>query len=115
MYILQREWAIQLHDRVSAIVTSLNRPAIGNVEDQQPVPQNALVATNIDQLDATSKMESVVVVDQQTTPQVAGYVSRYLDDFEAIQCLGRGGFGLVFEVRNRLDDQVKAILIIYLF
>lgn len=32
------------------------------------------------------------------------YVSRYLTDFEPIQCLGRGGFGLVFEVRNRLDD-----------
>lgn len=52
-------------------------------------------------------MESVVV--QQTVnsihrPAASSYVSRYLTDFEPIQCLGRGGFGLVFEVRNRLDD-----------
>ena len=35
---------------------------------------------------------------------ITPYVSRYLTDFEPIQCLGRGGFGVVFEVRNRLDD-----------
>jgi len=93
-----------LQHHVSAIIHSLNRPAIGNVEEQ-PVPQNALSATDIHQPVASTTMESVVV-DQQTTPKVVGYVSRYLEDFEAIQCLGRGGFGLVFEVRNRLDDQV---------
>ncbi|KAG8591131.1 hypothetical protein GDO81_000055 [Engystomops pustulosus] len=33
-----------------------------------------------------------------------GYVSRYLTDFEPIRCLGRGGFGVVFEARNKVDD-----------
>ena len=96
-----------MHHHVSAIVTSLNRPAIVNVEDQ-PVPQNALVSTDIDQPSVTSAIESVIV-DKQTTTKIVDYVSRYLEDFEAIQCLGRGGFGLVFEVRNRLDDQVRDI------
>ncbi|XP_003222450.1 eukaryotic translation initiation factor 2-alpha kinase 3 isoform X2 [Anolis carolinensis] len=39
----------------------------------------------------------------------SGYVSRYLTDFEPIQCLGRGGFGVVFEARNKVDDCNYAI------
>ncbi|XP_034990570.2 eukaryotic translation initiation factor 2-alpha kinase 3 isoform X1 [Zootoca vivipara] len=41
--------------------------------------------------------------------QNSGYVSRYLTDFEPIQCLGRGGFGVVFEARNKVDDCNYAI------
>uniref|UniRef100_A0A3P9HKF1 Eukaryotic translation initiation factor 2-alpha kinase 3 n=1 Tax=Oryzias latipes TaxID=8090 RepID=A0A3P9HKF1_ORYLA len=37
------------------------------------------------------------------------YVSRYLTDFEPMQCLGRGGFGVVFEARNKVDDCNYAI------
>uniref|UniRef100_A0A8C2V706 Eukaryotic translation initiation factor 2-alpha kinase 3 n=2 Tax=Chinchilla lanigera TaxID=34839 RepID=A0A8C2V706_CHILA len=37
------------------------------------------------------------------------YVSRYLTDFEPIQCMGRGGFGVVFEARNKVDDCNYAI------
>lgn len=32
------------------------------------------------------------------------FTSRYLQDFEPVQCLGKGGFGVVFEAKNRLDD-----------
>uniref|UniRef100_A0A8C5SVQ8 Eukaryotic translation initiation factor 2-alpha kinase 3 n=1 Tax=Laticauda laticaudata TaxID=8630 RepID=A0A8C5SVQ8_LATLA len=38
-----------------------------------------------------------------------GYISRYLTDFEPVQCLGRGGFGVVFEARNKVDDCNYAI------
>lgn len=34
---------------------------------------------------------------------------RYLTDFEPVQCLGRGGFGVVFEARNKVDDCNYAI------
>ncbi|RVE56950.1 hypothetical protein OJAV_G00211390 [Oryzias javanicus] len=37
------------------------------------------------------------------------YVSRYLTDFDPMQCLGRGGFGVVFEARNKVDDCNYAI------
>ncbi|KAM3594723.1 uncharacterized protein V6R79_012831 [Siganus canaliculatus] len=37
------------------------------------------------------------------------YVSRYLTDFEPVQCLGRGGFGVVFEALNKVDDCNYAI------
>ncbi|XP_040849495.1 eukaryotic translation initiation factor 2-alpha kinase 3 [Ochotona curzoniae] len=41
--------------------------------------------------------------------KTSGYISRYLTDFEPIQCLGRGGFGVVFEARNKVDDCNYAI------
>ncbi|KAJ8389507.1 hypothetical protein AAFF_G00118970 [Aldrovandia affinis] len=50
--------------------------------------------------------KEVVVTDTQRSN---GYVSRYLTDFEPVQCLGRGGFGVVFEARNKVDDCNYAI------
>jgi len=32
------------------------------------------------------------------------YISRYSSDFDSIRRLGRGGFGIVFEARNKIDD-----------
>lgn len=37
------------------------------------------------------------------------YTSRYLADFEPVRCLGKGGFGLVLESRNKLDDCTYAV------
>ncbi len=34
----------------------------------------------------------------------AEFSSRYLVDFEPVRCLGKGGFGVVFESKNKLDD-----------
>uniref|UniRef100_A0A182N7B5 non-specific serine/threonine protein kinase n=1 Tax=Anopheles dirus TaxID=7168 RepID=A0A182N7B5_9DIPT len=42
-------------------------------------------------------------------PAVENYTSRFRDDFDLVQCLGKGGFGVVFEVRNKLDDCRYAI------
>ena len=36
-------------------------------------------------------------------------VFRYLADFEQEECLGKGGFGVVFQARNKVDDQCYAI------
>jgi translation initiation factor 2-alpha kinase 3 len=37
------------------------------------------------------------------------YTSRFMEDFDLVQCLGKGGFGVVFEVKNKLDDCHYAI------
>ncbi|XP_053671957.1 eukaryotic translation initiation factor 2-alpha kinase-like [Anopheles nili] len=37
------------------------------------------------------------------------FTSRFRDDFDLVQCLGKGGFGVVFEVHNKLDDCRYAI------
>ncbi|XP_012284008.1 eukaryotic translation initiation factor 2-alpha kinase [Orussus abietinus] len=39
----------------------------------------------------------------------SNFKSRYLTDFEPIDCLGRGGYGIVFEARNKIDDCNYAI------
>jgi len=36
--------------------------------------------------------------------QSSDFSSRFLSDFEPLQCLGRGGFGVVFECKNKYDD-----------
>lgn len=42
------------------------------------------------------------------------YISRFLTDFDLVRVLGKGGFGVVFEVKNKLDDcnyAIKRILL----
>lgn len=56
------------------------------------------------EVDVTEPKEVIIT---ETRP--SEYVSRYLTDFEPVQCLGRGGFGVVFEARNKVDDCNYAI------
>lgn len=37
------------------------------------------------------------------------FISRYLTDFEPVDCLGKGGYGVVFEAKNKLDGCHYAI------
>jgi translation initiation factor 2-alpha kinase 3 len=41
--------------------------------------------------------------------QMVPFNSQYLREFEPIQCLGRGGFGVVFEARKKIDDRNYAV------
>ncbi|XP_043554604.1 eukaryotic translation initiation factor 2-alpha kinase 3 isoform X2 [Chiloscyllium plagiosum] len=50
-----------------------------------------------------------VKVELMNCSGTADYVSRCLTDFELVQCLGRGGFGVVFEAKNKVDDCNYAI------
>ncbi|CAB1439078.1 unnamed protein product [Pleuronectes platessa] len=64
------------------------------------------------QCQTDSKFDLEVVESKEpvaTEPRSSEYVSRYLTDFEPVQCLGRGGFGVVFEARNQVDDCNYAI------
>ncbi|XP_075221810.1 pancreatic eIF-2alpha kinase isoform X2 [Lycorma delicatula] len=40
----------------------------------------------------------------RTSSKESDYVSRYLTDFDQVHCLGKGGFGIVFEAKNKIDD-----------
>ncbi|KAL6422966.1 hypothetical protein ACFW04_010458 [Cataglyphis niger] len=40
---------------------------------------------------------------------VSNFKSRYLTDFEPVDCLGMGGYGVVFEAKNKIDDCNYAI------
>lgn len=64
------------------------------------------------QCQTDSKFDLEVVESKETVAvetRSSEYVSRYLTDFEPVQCLGRGGFGVVFEARNKVDDCNYAI------
>ncbi|XP_038160580.1 eukaryotic translation initiation factor 2-alpha kinase 3 [Cyprinodon tularosa] len=64
------------------------------------------------QCQTDSKFDLEVVESREAVAmenRFSEYVSRYLTDFEPVQCLGRGGFGVVFEARNKVDDCNYAI------
>ncbi|CAH1103142.1 unnamed protein product [Psylliodes chrysocephalus] len=37
------------------------------------------------------------------------FTSRYINDFDTLRCLGKGGFGVVFEVKQKIDECHYAI------
>lgn len=41
--------------------------------------------------------------------QSSEFTSRFLTDFSPVHCLGKGGFGVVFEAKNKIDDCHYAI------
>lgn len=60
------------------------------------------------------KVRSASESNNLSTDDSQTYISRFLNDFDLVTCLGKGGFGVVFEVKNKLDDcnyAVKRILL----
>ncbi|KAL9983076.1 hypothetical protein ACROYT_G005205 [Oculina patagonica] len=74
----------------------------------QRIPSNTLTATA-----STASLETIKEPSTPTTPDSLSlsnsFVSRYLTDFEHELCLGKGGFGLVFQAKNKVDDCKYAI------
>lgn len=61
-----------------------------------------------------SQAEKMRSISESGMANEENYSSRFLEDFDLMRCLGKGGFGVVFEVRNKLDDcnyAVKRILL----
>lgn len=48
-------------------------------------------------------------VSESTSNSGENFSSRFQSDFDLMRCLGRGGFGVVFEAKNKLDDCRYAI------
>ncbi|XP_031629135.1 eukaryotic translation initiation factor 2-alpha kinase-like isoform X2 [Contarinia nasturtii] len=47
--------------------------------------------------------------ESNTSEAEPEFKSRFQTDFDLLQCLGKGGFGVVFEVKNKIDDCNYAI------
>lgn len=56
-----------------------------------------------------SAIRSISESNASENDQDLGYKSRFQTDFDMLQCLGKGGFGVVFEVKNKIDDCKYAI------
>eukprot|EP00092_Neocalanus_flemingeri_P023955 GFUD01025986.1.p1 GENE.GFUD01025986.1~~GFUD01025986.1.p1 ORF type:complete len:1103 (+),score=344.15 GFUD01025986.1:320-3310(+) len=66
-----------------------------------PVQMNS---TAVPQTPSTNSEPSFGSSLTSVNRQDSEFSSRYLSDFEPVQCLGRGGFGVVFESKNKYDD-----------
>ncbi|XP_048249248.1 eukaryotic translation initiation factor 2-alpha kinase 3-like [Haliotis rufescens] len=74
--------------------------------------------THRDQPDNTSRQVSTDSTSSKgsETSQIlpepqkqAEYSSRFSQDFDCLHCLGKGGFGIVFEAKNKVDDCKYAV------
>lgn len=70
-------------------------------------PAPAPAPTEIPILTSNPTVESAL--PEKSEPQTPQFTSRYATDFEPMHCLGRGGFGVVFQVRNKLDENEYAV------
>lgn len=66
-------------------------------ESSQPL-ENVTISEKLE----TSSRSNSTVSEQP-------FNSSYLNDFETIRCLGKGGFGIVFEVKKKIDECSYAI------
>ncbi|XP_039262638.2 eukaryotic translation initiation factor 2-alpha kinase 3-like [Styela clava] len=64
---------------------------------------------NILKSSSGSYADALSDIQPQMVNASTSFQSRYLNDFEPIQCLGKGGFGVVFESRNKVDHCSYAI------
>ncbi|XP_018403142.1 PREDICTED: eukaryotic translation initiation factor 2-alpha kinase-like [Cyphomyrmex costatus] len=48
-------------------------------------------------------------ISDTTNDDGENFYSRFLMDYELVDCLGKGGYGVVFEVKNKIDDCNYAI------
>lgn len=52
---------------------------------------------------------NVTAVTAVPTRSSESFESRFISDFIPVHCLGKGGFGVVFEAKNKIDDCHYAI------
>ncbi|GFQ71361.1 eukaryotic translation initiation factor 2-alpha kinase 3, partial [Trichonephila clavata] len=52
---------------------------------------------------------TVEEVSEKTKETKSDFVSRFHKDFQLIALLGKGGFGVVMEVKNKIDDCEYAV------
>ncbi|CAD5123678.1 DgyrCDS12002 [Dimorphilus gyrociliatus] len=62
-------------------------------------------------ISSKSETDTIIEMDKNSDDQIkdSEFFSRYLNDFEQLAVLGRGGFGVVFEARNYIDKAKYAV------
>jgi hypothetical protein len=72
------------------------------VERRIEVPYEVKVEVPVPQMSREESVGSAVTLGSGSSrPQE--FVSRFLTDYEPLRCLGFGGFGVVFESKNKID------------
>ncbi|KAJ3075667.1 hypothetical protein HDU98_007224 [Podochytrium sp. JEL0797] len=92
---------------VDATVSQLTADALvngGNAASPGSLPLVFMLKRVAVSVDAKNKSPSPELVESNLV-----FHSRYKEEFEEILCLGKGGFGVVFRAKNRLDGIEYAI------
>ena len=81
------------------------------MERRIEVPYEVQVEVPVPRTPDTASTDTTVNYSRSASLNSAGgeFVSRYLTDYEPVQCLGSGGFGVVFESKNKLDENHYAV------
>ncbi|OQV24909.1 Eukaryotic translation initiation factor 2-alpha kinase 3 [Hypsibius exemplaris] len=58
---------------------------------------------------AASSSSSKSITSVLSLQELNGKTSRFESDFEVLEQLGKGGFGVVYSAKNRLDDNIYAV------
>lgn len=85
--------------------TMRQRSSTLKATDPIPIPHVASAATatgGYNNYSPNASLSNSLI--NNSTSYTEPYKSRYSNDFVTIQRLGRGGFGIVFEARNTIDD-----------
>ena len=86
------------------------RPNILVVERRVEVPYEVQVEVPVPKTPDTGSSDATINFGRsQSTYSNPEFVSRYLTDYEPVQCLGAGGFGVVVESKNKLDENHYAV------
>jgi eukaryotic translation initiation factor 2-alpha kinase 3 len=97
-----------LRNKDKVVYVPVAKDAMEYEEEELAKKKEIEMIRNEAQLKLRSISESSHYLEEQQ------YVSRFLTDFQLISCLGKGGFGVVFQVVNKLDEinyAVKRILL----
>ncbi|XP_053629408.2 eukaryotic translation initiation factor 2-alpha kinase 3 isoform X2 [Cherax quadricarinatus] len=97
---MKRHWTRQVH----AVINQMLQLNFQNYIHVLPhIQRIGMKATQV------ARSISEFSSDEKSETSISEYTSRYMTDFELVQCLGRGGFGVVFQVRNKLDENEYAV------
>ena len=77
------------------------------VERRIEVPYEVKVEVPVPQLSREESCGSSNTTVGSGSNRPQDFVSRFLTDYEPLRCLGFGGFGVVFESKNKIDVRIQ--------
>lgn len=84
-------------------------PATASVEDDEQSNNTVVEVDNRKRSTSCSSTGSMHSPGGSGDDREIPFNSQYLNEFIPIACLGRGGFGVVFEAKKKIDDQTYAV------
>ncbi|CAL8122921.1 unnamed protein product [Orchesella dallaii] len=98
---LWNRWKEEEESRALLARTSSNLLSLPAPEEPDTSTENRKRSTSSS---STGSFHSPVIEDRGVN-----FSSQYLSEFIPIECLGRGGFGVVFEAKKKIDDRTYAV------